>query len=246
MMDDPPAHCLRCPRDGAALVGGGPPGAGPSRCPECDGLWAASAALGGVSHALAQIERARDQVLASARHGLGVGACVGCGAEAVALCYYEVPLDWCPQCGGVWLDGGEVAILRERVRGLRGDLGAALAPFRAAPTAVVVGTVTCGACGATVPVNDSYITADGPRCVTCAMESEGQLPSADTAAEVDAFLDAREVEAHRIAGEWAADPAAWERSRREADERRVAEESGRAHGTGVSARLHALLTLLGL
>lgn len=245
-MDEPPPHALRCPRDGASLVGDGSPGTGPCRCPACDGLWAPSAALGGVSHALAHIERARDQVLASARHGLGVGVCVGCGAEGVALCYYEVSLDWCPRCGGVWLDGGEVAMLRERVRGLQGDRGAALAPFRAAPAAVVVGTVTCGACGATVPVNDSYITADGPRCVTCAMESEGQLPSADSAAEVDAFLDAREVDAKRIAGEWAADPAAWERARREADECRAAGESGQAHENGVSGRLHALLTLLGL
>jgi hypothetical protein len=209
-------------------------------------MWAPSAALGDVSHALADIERARDQVLASARHGLGVGACVGCGAEGVALCYYEVPLDWCPRCGGVWLDGGEVATLRERVRGLQGDRGAALAPFRAAPTAVVVGIVTCGACAATVPVNDSYLTADGPRCVTCAMGSEGQLPSADSAAEVDAFLDAREVAAKRIAGEWAADPAAWERARREADERRVAGVSGQALENGLSGRLHALLTALGL
>jgi len=200
------ALSLPCPRDGAPLAPHERDAPGIARCTDCHGVWASSAAAGALHRALPHLERARAQVLASPRHGTGVAACPGCGAAPVAVSFYEVPLDWCAGCGGVWLDGPELGSLDERVRALGGSLDAARSPFRVAPVqGVVAGTVTCGACGVAVPVNRSFLTSDGTRCVPCASAAAGEHPSPEAAAEVAAFID-RE---RRASQGWALTLADW-------------------------------------
>lgn len=196
---------LLCPRTSDPLVAAPDAPSGPWECARCHGSFAPREALGRLHRALVHIERARDQVLASVGHGTGIRACPGCQSATVALVYFEVPIDWCAHCGGVWLDGGELERLTERVQALGGDLDAAQRPFRDAASPVVTGTVTCAACGARVAINKSYLTSRGTLCIACGMADNHEMPSARDAAEVDAFLDSFDEEkspSERLADEF--------------------------------------------
>ena len=37
--------------------------------------------------------------------------CPGCGSTAIILELSGVEIDYCPECGGIWLDGGELEML---------------------------------------------------------------------------------------------------------------------------------------
>jgi Zn-finger nucleic acid-binding protein len=146
---------------------------------------------------LERIAESKYEALRSPEHGTGVRACGGCAGRPRALSFFEVPIDWCPSCGGVWLDHGELEALRERVAALRAqvrddDINPYRARADAATRAVVLGTVTCSACRETVPINYTYMTGDGVTCVPCGRAREGELPSAETEAEVNAWLDGRD------------------------------------------------------
>jgi Uncharacterized protein conserved in bacteria, COG3809 len=43
--------------------------------------------------------------------------CPICGVELRPRVVYEVEVDTCPKCGGVWLDGGELQKLIAKIRG---------------------------------------------------------------------------------------------------------------------------------
>ncbi|MCE4610994.1 MAG: zf-TFIIB domain-containing protein [Desulfurococcales archaeon] len=45
-----------------------------------------------------------------------VKLCPVCGVELKPRIVYEIEVDFCPKCGGVWLDGGELNKLISRVR----------------------------------------------------------------------------------------------------------------------------------
>jgi hypothetical protein len=145
---------------------------------------------------LERIPESKYEAMRSAEHGTGVLDCPGCRARPRALSFFEVPIDWCPSCGGVWLDRGELEALRERVAALRAQVrDDVFNPYRAradvAARAVVLGTVTCPSCRGSVPVNQTYMTGDGVLCVPCGRAKEGELPSEQTEAEVNAWLDRR-------------------------------------------------------
>ncbi len=185
-----------CPRGcGVLIERATPPHEGAWHCGACDGQFACARDLERVHPILARIQIEREQALASPRHGTGAGACASCGRPMVPLSFFEVPIDWCADCGGVWLDGGELATLGERVRATLGDVRAAeLNPYRgSARSSLTLGTVTCGACGAQVRVDESMLSADGPRCMTCGLRAAGSMPSDEAAAEIDAFLDGTEA-----------------------------------------------------
>jgi len=42
--------------------------------------------------------------------------CPICGIELRPRVVYEVEVDTCPKCGGVWLDGGELQKLIAKIR----------------------------------------------------------------------------------------------------------------------------------
>jgi Zn-finger nucleic acid-binding protein len=145
---------------------------------------------------LERIPESKYEAMRSPEHGTGVLDCPGCGARPRALSFFEVPIDWCPSCGGVWLDRGELEALRERVAALRAQVrDDAFNPYRAradvAARAVVLGTVTCPSCSKTVPINQTYMTGEGVLCVPCGRAKAGELPSAQTEAEVNAWLEGR-------------------------------------------------------
>ncbi len=52
--------------------------------------------------------------------------CPGCGAVLIAIEFMGVELDYCPQCGGVWLDKGEFADILDMAEVASGGLTEAL------------------------------------------------------------------------------------------------------------------------
>ena len=47
--------------------------------------------------------------------------CPVCGIELKPRVVYEIEVDFCPRCGGVWLDGGELNKLLAKVREYRDE-----------------------------------------------------------------------------------------------------------------------------
>ncbi len=48
-----------------------------------------------------------------------VKLCPVCGVELRARIVYEIETDYCLRCGGVWLDGGELNKLLEKIKEYR-------------------------------------------------------------------------------------------------------------------------------
>jgi Zn-finger nucleic acid-binding protein len=59
--------------------------------------------------------------------------CPACGTEMFVLEFELVEIDHCAECGGVWLDSGELALIGRRVGALHGDLLALLEKGRGEP-----------------------------------------------------------------------------------------------------------------
>jgi len=47
---------------------------------------------------------------------LAVKLCPVCGVELKPRVVYGIEVDYCPKCGGVWLDGGELQKLIAKVK----------------------------------------------------------------------------------------------------------------------------------
>ena len=83
-------------------------------CNECGGLWLDRDELPRLLEAdkgaLRDLRRGRDRTEANTRRG----SCPHCGTEllrVVSASQRSVTLDKCADCGGVWLDGGELNTL---------------------------------------------------------------------------------------------------------------------------------------
>lgn len=179
-----------CPRDGLPLRRD----KDHYECAECHGVLARGREVGAVHPILSRIEASRDEAIASPEHGTGVGACPLCQKPSRALSYFEVAIDWCSHCGAIWLDGNEIDQLRAQVERYREHItDRAMDPYRTAANAtarmVVLGQVTCESCQRTVRVKDSVYSSIGLLCIQCGSERNGELPSSESSAEVDAWLD---------------------------------------------------------
>ncbi|MHC4479941.1 MAG: zf-TFIIB domain-containing protein [Planctomycetota bacterium] len=72
--------------------------------------------------------------------------CPACGeVEMLVLEFELVEVDYCPECGGVWLDSGELGLIGRRAGVLQGDLLAALEQGAGRPPAE--GKRRCPVCG---------------------------------------------------------------------------------------------------
>ena len=65
-------------------------------------------------------ERARERALHFMK-------CPKCGVQLEEIAFFDVRIDKCPGCGGIWLDCGELEMIRKKDSGLGGKL---LALFR--------------------------------------------------------------------------------------------------------------------
>ncbi len=66
-------------------------------------------------------------------------------AQMLVLEFELVEVDYCPRCGGVWLDSGELELVGEKAGALRGELLGALEAEEGSPPAG--GRRRCPVCG---------------------------------------------------------------------------------------------------
>ncbi len=179
---------LRCPRC-AAVIALDETGYG--CCAQCHGVWSTPASNERVHPMLSWIDSSRDDAMRSPQHGTGLYRCPVCDKPARALSFFTVPIDWCPECGGVWLDGGELEALRELARP-SAAMPANASPYRMSPEILQrkasLGTAVCAKCNQTVWVDMTYMTGDGVVCVPCGRKINNELPTEENAASVDRWF----------------------------------------------------------
>lgn len=182
MIGDP--RTIDCPRCAKPLEQYGRPSATGAfvvadMCVGCGGVWLDGAEVGKVYPAferLATMDPERDP---QARFV----SCPRCRELATAFKFFEVILDHCSACRGLWIDGSELADLA-RHRDREDGLGAARAPetyrdnaSRALRQAVVV----CKRCKKDVALEAVVSTHEGPLCPPCGKELELETVDADLA-----------------------------------------------------------------
>jgi Zn-finger nucleic acid-binding protein len=118
---------------------------------------------------MAQIALHTSEILQHETRYGGIARCPGCAAVPITFAFFEVLIDWCGGCGGVWFDGGELADLRASIASLRrAGGGNAVLHFRQqAAEAVTIGTVRCRGCRAVTPLRETWMGEDGALCNAC-------------------------------------------------------------------------------
>ena len=176
LLDCPRCHqLLRDPTDV------GPPEAvAGHHCDSCDGVWLPGDRLAVVYPALKDHgDRISELLDKGARRGTVV-TCPSCGADTLEFPFFDLWLDLCERCHGVWIDGEETHFVKKHARRDDGVPGSAATDAR----------VTC-ACGASIHPRRTLMTAEGPLCDDCvrSMRSESAGVASRAFNMVTGFLD---------------------------------------------------------
>jgi len=133
-------------------------------------MWIARAQLAVVEPRLTHIALHSDKAMAGHTPYGGIRRCPECAALPLTFPFFDVLIDWCVACGGVWLDGKELEALRKGIADARSQDPEAvgLRHFRQqAVEAVTIGTVRCVACSTRTPLPESWMSEDGSVCAPC-------------------------------------------------------------------------------
>jgi Zn-finger nucleic acid-binding protein len=76
-------------------------------CKQCRGVWIDRQELADVSADLSCVHDHAEWIRTHGRPGAGITRCPHCAAVPIELPFFEVHIDYCSQCMGVWLDGDE-------------------------------------------------------------------------------------------------------------------------------------------
>jgi Zn-finger nucleic acid-binding protein len=141
-------------------------------CARCGGVWLDGGEVAAVYPALAELpERLAGLGASSARTLSDLPACPRCQRRTVEFSFFDLRLDSCTACHGLWVDGDELIDLarsRDRRDGLRAPPPQRSGYRENAASLTRAGLVTCRGCGAELPVRATMMTAGGPRCAPCA------------------------------------------------------------------------------
>lgn len=163
-------------------------------CRQCAGVWLDSHELAALCPTASHLPERKDEVIlaALARSPAGhlhatLDACPRCKGKPFELRLAGLLIDFCPGCGGVWLDGPEVErIVRdpptERAVAMPGG-----SPFRRAAAELAAdGKASCAQCQKRVPETALYANHDGFVCFGC--WAVGHQEKADERAKAGAFI----------------------------------------------------------
>ena len=163
---------IRCPRCNEAMdiysreANGGPVLA--DMCLTCGGVWLDGAEVAKVYPAFADLgDRLAGAATADPqRH---IVCCPRCGHEPVGFAFFDVALDHCPSCQGLWIDGDELSDLARTADRADGLPAPAPAGYRTNAARAVRGQrVPCNRCGEELPLAAAELTSQGPMCDRCA------------------------------------------------------------------------------
>jgi Zn-finger nucleic acid-binding protein len=132
-------------------------------CKQCNGVWIDRQELADVSADLSCVHDHVEWIRKHGHPGRGITRCPHCAAVPLELPFFEVHIDYCPACMGVWLDGDERIGLARALEGEEPEL----TTYRHAAAAVTERMARCQGCDKRVPLEETYMTADGVRCEPC-------------------------------------------------------------------------------
>jgi Zn-finger nucleic acid-binding protein len=179
--------CPRCATDLQTIQAEprrGAPTLSVDTCARCSGLWLdggelapAHAALGGLPYRLTEVMQVAMP---------GSFACPRCRGLMLAFELFDIPIDLCRDCHGIWLDGGEFAALATQQESEEKPSRKALPK-----------EVTCRGCSAITPLGATYYSDRGLVCAACHETTDS--PQA---------IDDRSTEARRAYAEYAGQQSA--------------------------------------
>jgi len=138
-----PEQILQCPKCHQPLNGVDHEGVHIATCPSCGGDWLDAGELGAIVKARkGRFDQAECLKMAQAAKITGVKlrtldrhlTCPSCGGTTHPVNYGDdsgIIIDKCGQCGGVWLDKGEIENIEELVEGWHDELPDDMAQFGA-------------------------------------------------------------------------------------------------------------------
>jgi len=169
-------QCPRCPTTLETYTRHGAANAAPiaaDMCLSCGGLWLDAGEVKLAYPALAALEDRRGDVLSVGEMGAGIARCPRCEMAAIEVPFFDVRLDMCTACHGVWIDGDELEALSHSMD--RGDglpvPDQIVGGYRTAAAGVMTKLLaTCGVCAKQVALRATRSTARGVVCEACAKE----------------------------------------------------------------------------
>lgn len=140
-------------------------------CVTCGGVWLDGAEVAKVYSGFAQLA---DRLAGAGgaedpkRH---IAICPRCRARPVGFPFFDLTLDHCPSCHGLWVDGEELEDLAktaDRADGLPAPPPAGYRTHAAAAVRAV--PVICKGCTVELDLARAEMTSRGPMCASCATE----------------------------------------------------------------------------
>lgn len=172
---DPLLDCPKCRAMMMHRIAEPRPGAKTIRadiCPNCASLWFDDYELVEVSDALGGLPFRRQAIRDVSTPSKNLSACPRCqktGHEGpIEFTLYDVSIDFCMTCHGVWLDGGEYEALARA--STESEQDKENASYRSAPQAartISSGMFECPSCGKEYKTSESCIVPAGLVCGTC-------------------------------------------------------------------------------
>ena len=140
-------------------------------CPRCDGTFVDGVEVVALFPAFAKVSALLP---VEAPRRAGIGACPRCQSASRVISFFEMELDVCPVCHGLWVDGDEMECLARSDDRLEGRVGPGPGVREKAAQAARQKTVTCAVCRAEVPFNRTMLTGDGTLCEACHANRMGE------------------------------------------------------------------------
>lgn len=162
-------RCPRCDEGMQSYIRRGGAEVTADMCHACGGVWLDGKEVAAVYPAFdGLVDRFRAADVAPAPGG--IPCCPRCRATPRTFRFFELSLDVCLACHGLWVDGDELTDLArtaDRADGLPAPEVSEHGYRESAASAVRRGEVACKRCGSAVPVGDVEPTSIGPMCAGC-------------------------------------------------------------------------------
>lgn len=149
-------------------------------CLACGGLWLDGGEVALAYPALAVLGERRADVMAVGDASTSIGACPRCAMPSLEVPFFDVSLDVCTTCFGVWIDGDELEALSRTMD--RGDglpvPDEIVGGYRTAAVGVMTKQLAkCALCDKQVPLRSTRSTPRGAVCEACAKVMEDDFAS---------------------------------------------------------------------
>jgi Zn-finger nucleic acid-binding protein len=175
-MDVDTIRCPRCDENLQTYLRRGASQVVADMCDTCGGVWLDGKEVAAVYPAFAGLV---DRFRGSGAEPVpgGIACCPRCRETPRTFRFFELTLDVCLACHGLWVDGEELADLArtaDRADGLPAPEASEHGYRENAASAVRRGQITCKRCAAAVGLQDAEPTSIGPMCGPCARSFRDQ------------------------------------------------------------------------